>query len=862
MWLYSALLRLLPSSFRGAYGNEMRAIFAARQREARGTGDRMLVWLEAVGDVLHSAAASHWDILRQDLTYTVRGLARTPSFTLTAVLVTALGIGANTAAFSVADFVLIRPLPYGEPDRLVKLWQRPVSGGRDQASPPLFRDWKLSSRSFERMGAYHGTAVNLVGRGDPVRLEGSAVTADLLPILGVQPLIGRLFDAAEERGGGSSGVILSHETWQAHFGADPGILRRAVLLDGAPREVIGVMPPGFHYPSRATALWTLMSADEQSDDDITNAWWDVLARLRPGVSVAQANADMEIIARRLQRQYPAEMENVGVLVNPLRNELSSQSRLLLLALCGAAVCVLLIACANLANLLLARALTRRKELLVRAALGAGRERLLRQSITESLVLATLGGSLGVVIAIVSVPLLARLVPSTLPIAQSPSVDPRVLLFAAIVTAVTGIGFGVLPAWRAASTADLGALRGGQRAGGARRERARSALVVAEVMASVVLLISAGLLMRALLRLQSTDPGFKVENVMTLRTALSGPRYDTVSRRAQFYSGVLREVRAIPGVSSAAYITALPFVMNGGVWPVVPEGQPTTTARAARASSRFVTPGYFESLRIPLVRGRDLSDQDETNQPWVAVVSESFAKRYWPNEDPIGKRFKFPEEVRTVVGVVGDVRMRGPEQSSEPQVYLAYKQIGDGQSTVFAPKDLVVRSSVSGATLVPAVRRAVRGVDPLQPISNVKSMSTVVADATGAREVQVRVLVAFAMIAFLLAAVGIHGLLSFAVSTRQHEIGVRMALGAQRHEIVRLVMGRGVFLAAAGVIPGLLIAYIGGRAMQALLAGVRPTDTLTFGAAGALCVVMTLVGSLRPTLRAVRVDPATALRAEG
>ena len=861
MRLYSALLHLLPSSFRTAYGDEMRAIFAARLRQAA-RGQRPRLWLEAIGDIVTSAAGSHWDILRQDLAYSVRTLTRAPGFAVTAILVTAIGIGANTAAFSVADFVLIRPLPYGDTERLVKLWQRPPNGGRNEVSPPLFREWKTSSRSFERMGAFHGTAVNLVGRGDPVRLEGSAVTADLLPILGVQPKLGRLFDAAEEGRGGSSGVILSHETWRSHFGADPNILNRTVLLDGAPREIIAVMPPDFHYPSRATALWTLMSAEEQNDDDLTNTWWEVLAKRRPGVSMAQASADMELIARRLQREHPEELEDVSVQVIGLRDELSSQSRLLLVALCGAAACVLLIACANLANLLLARALTRRKELLVRAALGAGRERLLRQSITESLVLAALGGALGVAIAIVSVPLLARLVPTNLPIAQSPTVDPRIIAFAALITAVTGIGFGVLPAWRASRHADLGGLRGSQRGGGARRERARSVLVVAEVMASVVLLISAGLLTRALLRLQGTDPGFRVENVMTLRTALSGPKYDTVSRRAQFYSGVLREVRALPGVSSAAYITALPIVMGGGIWPVVPEGQPTTSARASRASSRFVTPGYFASLGIPLVRGRDISDRDESNQPWIAVVSESFVKRHWPGEDPIGKRFMFQASLRTIVGVVGDVRVRGPETSSEPQVYLSYKQIDDGQSTPFSPKDLVVRSSVPPGSLVPAVRRAVLGVDPQQPISNVKSMSTVVAEATGARSVQVRVLVAFAAIAFLLAAVGIHGLLSFAVSTRQHEIGVRMALGAQRTEIVRLVMGQGVALAAAGVLPGLLIAYLAGRAMQALLAGVRPGDVLTFGAAAVLCVVMTLVGTLLPTLRAVRVDPATAMRAEG
>jgi putative ABC transport system permease protein len=859
MRLYAALLHLYPASFRAEYGDEMRAIFRARLRETSSASHRFVLWLETVADVVSSAAAVHWDILRQDLRYTARTLTRSPGFALTAILVTALGIGANTAAFSVADFVLIRPLPYANPDRLTKLWQSPP-GGRNEVSPPLYQEWKRSSRSFEAMGAYHGTAVNLVGEGDPARLEGSAVTANLLPILGVQPMMGRLFTAAEERERAPT-VILSYGTWQSHFGGDPAIIGRRILLDGAPRVVIGVMPKDFHFPNRANALWTLMGPDELSDEDISNSWWEVLARLRPGTTLEQARADMDLIARRLQRQFPAEQENVGVLVNPLRDELSNQSRLLLLALCAAAACVLLIACANLANLLLARALTRRRELLVRAALGAGRERLVRQSITESFVLAALGGALGVGVAVVALPLLTRLVPTTLPIAQAPSVDPRVLLFAALLTALTGIGFGVLPAWRSARQLDLGGLRDGARAGGGRRERARSALVIAEVMASVVLLITAGLLMRALLRLQRVDPGFKTDNVLTLRTALSGPRYDTTARRAAYYRDVVAGVRAIPGVTSAAYITYLPIAMGGGIWPVAPEGQAPSRTRANYASSRFVTPGYFQSLGIPIRRGRDVSDADETNQPWVAVVSESFAKRYYPNDDPIGKRFKFLSDERTIVGVVGDVRVRGPEQASEPQVYLAYKQIADGQSPPYYPKDLVIRSSVPPATLVHAVRDIVHRIDAGQPISNIKPMSEVVADVTAARSVQVRVLVAFAAIAFLLAAIGIHGLLSFAVSSRQHEIGVRMALGAQRSEIVRMVTRQGMVLAAAGVLPGLAIAYAAGRAMQSLLAGVEPGDAMTFGAAGLSCVVMTLVGSLLPALRAVRVDPAMALRAD-
>jgi putative ABC transport system permease protein len=481
--------------------------------------------------------------------------------------------------------------------------------------------------------------------------------------------------------------------------------------------------------------------------------------------------------------------------------------------------------------------------------------------TESLVLAALGGALGVAVAYIALPLLTTLVPTTLPISGSPSIDPRVLVFAALLTVVTGIAFGVLPAWRVAGQLDLTGLAHGARSGGGRRERARSALVIAEVMASVVLLISAGLLMRALLRVQSVEYGFKAESVLTLRTALTTPKYDTTANRAAFYRDVLGGVRAIPGVASAAYITSLPVAARGGIWPVIPEGLSLTRAQAQTASSRFVTPDYFTSMGIPLRRGRDVSDNDEIAQPWVAVVSESFVNRYWPGEDPIGKRFKFPDSLRTVVGVVGDVRMRGPEQASEPQVYLAYKQVLDGQSTFFSPKDLVIRASIPATTVIPAVRRIVRRLDPQQPVSNIKTMPAIVADVTAARSVQVRVLVAFAAIAFLLAAIGIHGLLSFTVSSRQHEIGIRIALGAQRGEIVRLIMRQGVVLAAAGVLPGIAIAYVAGRAMQSLLAGVEPADTVTFAAAGVLCLVMTLLGSLLPTLRAARVDPATAFRAE-
>jgi len=859
------LLRLYPASFRAEYGDDMRAIWARRRRDAAGPLAVAALGIATVFDVLFNAAAVHWDILGQDLRYTARTLARSPGFALTAILVLALGVGANTAAFSVTDFVLIRPLPFSDPDRLVTLWEKVPGYSQMELSPANFVDWKHMSKSFEGMGAYWDTSVNLVGQGDPERLEGATVTADLLPLLGVQPVMGRLFTAAEDREGAPGTLLLSYQLWQAVFGGDAGAIGRRVNLDNEPFVVIGVMPRDFHFPSRSAELWMPARFQEHSDDfrDRNNNYLNVVARLKPGVSLAQARAEMGVVAAQLERQFPKENEQTRASVELLRDELSQQSRLLLMALSGAAVCVLLIACANLANLLLARGLARQRELAVRAAMGAGRERLVRQLVTESLVLALVGGALGVLVAAAAVPLLARLVPASLPIAQSPSVDLRVLIFAGLISGLTGIGFGVLPALRACRQADFNALREGTRAGDGRKERLRSALVIAEVMASLVLLVSAGLLVRALWRIEATDPGFRTDGVLTLRTALPIPKYNETARRAAFYTQVLSAVRALPGVSSAAYISFLPMTMTGGIWPITVDGKPLEMRRfgSHQASLRFVTPGFFATLGIPLRRGRDVRESDSMDAPFVAVVGESFVHRYWPDQDPLGRHFKMAFHDRMVVGVVGDIRVRGLERNSEPQVYLPYRQVPDGWLAWYPPKDLVIRSATGPGTLLPAVRRIIRSADAEQPVSDVRTMADIVEEQTASRSAQVRVLGAFAAIAFLLAGVGIHGLLSFAVSRRTQEIGVRIALGARPGEIVGMIARQGAVLAGAGVAPGIVLAYAAGRAMEGLLAGVKPGDAVTFASAIGLCMLMTVLGSLVPALRAVRIDPIAAIRSE-
>jgi putative ABC transport system permease protein len=864
MRLYELFLRLYPASFRAEYGPELCRLYATRRRNVTSPLSRLGLFLQDALDVLRHAPAAHLDILSQDLRYTARTLARSPVFALTAIAVTALGIGANTAVFSVTDHVLLRPLPYADSNRLVKLWETMPEYSSMEPSPANWRDWRRLATVFEGMGAYTDMSVNLVGEGEPQRLERTAVSSDLLPLLGVRPVMGRLFSADEEREGAAGTAVLSYGLWQEVFGGRRDVLGKVLRLDDEATAVIGVLPQDFAFPGREVQLWTPLRLPEKAFEDRNDNFLEVAARLRPDVTLEQARAQMEVVARQLAKAYPRELAQTGISVIPMHDEVPPQARLLLTALGGAAICVLLIACTNLASLLLARSLGRRRELAVRAALGAGLERLVRQLLTESLVLAFLGGVLGVLLAVPAVPLLEALVPTSLPIGPATALDLRVLGFAAGLTGLTGMAFGVLPALRGGRGADLRGLREGSRNGvGGARQRLCSALVVAEVAAAVVLLVSAGLLIRALQRVQAIDPGFRTEGVMTLRTPLPQPRYASTARREAFYTQVLSQVRSLPGVTNAAYAGGLPMVRRGGVWPVVPQGQPATDNRAAAASAslRFATPGFFDVLGIPLRAGRDVSDTDTLQSPFVAVVSEYFVRKHLQGKDPLGQRFNFAFAERTVVGVVGDIRVRGLERDSEPQVYVPYKQVPEVLIVGYMPRELVYHASSDPAALVPAVREIIGKADPELPISAVRSLESVVDGETAPRRTQLRALGAFAGLALLLAGVGIYGLLAFAVSQRTPEIGVRIALGARPGNILTMVMREGLALAAVGGLAGALLAYVAGSSMQSLLAGVQPHDAATFLASAAVVLLTTVTGSLVPALRALRVDPATALRAE-
>jgi predicted permease len=800
------------------------------------------------------------DIL-QDLRYAVRTLTRSRGFSLTVILVTALGVGANTAAFSVADFVLFRPLPFPDPGSLVRICEGPRTGGgwgcMNQVSPANYRDFKEMSASFAEMGAYANDAVNLVGGGEPRRLAIARLNVEVLPLLGVSPALGRVFEASDS---GANVAVLGYGLWHSQFGGSASVLGQKISLNGDPYTVIGVMPRTFYFPARETQLWTLLTFREENFANRTNNFTEGVARLKPGVPFERGKAELEMIAERLATTYPETNEETGVSVFRMRDNMSPRSRLMLLSLSGASLALLLLTCANLASLLIARAAANERELAVRAALGAGRQRLLRQQIVQSLVLTAIGGVLGVVLAVVIVPLFSTLVPPTLPVATQPALDVRVMGMAAFFTLLTAIGFGLLPALRAGRTG-FDALRDGARTGGGAKQRLRALLVTVEVAISVLLLISSGLLIRAVWRVQAVDPGFTTENVLTLRTALPRPKYDDPVRRTQFYDRVLEQVRALPGVQSAGFISGLPLVVPGLITGVEIPGQNMRNFRVNGVSHRWITPGYFKAMGIVLHRGRDVEDADTIGRPWVAVVSQSFVDRYWPKDDGIGKQFRHRNQVRTIVGVVGEVRVRGLERSSEPQMYLPAQQADENNPANFDPKDLVIRHAGQGEALTAAIREIVRSADPEQPISDVRPLEAVLAGDTATRRAQLQVLGVLAVVAVLLSGVGIYGLLAYMVAQRAREIGVRLALGAEPAQVGRMIFSDGMRLALYGIAPGVLGAYAVGRWMSTLLFGVSPADPVTFAAAIGVAIAITLAGSLIPALRAVRVTPMSVLKVE-
>jgi putative ABC transport system permease protein len=799
----------------------------------------------------------------QDLRYGARMLLKSPGFTLVAVITLALGIGANAAIFSVINSVLLRPLAYPQPERLVWIWGTNPSADIKQegASLPDFADWKAQGRSFASMGGFTNFSPILTEAGEPERLPGALVTDGFFTTLGVSPQLGRAFTPDEDRPDNRRVAVLGHGLWQRRFGGDPGIVGRKITLNGNPYLVVGVMPPGFKHPlpgMRAPVeVWTPLGIDPATMGRRSD-FLGVVARLKPDVAIGQARSEMNALMRRLEGQYPDTNRGWGVVLLPLLERFVGDMRPTLYLLLAAVGFLLLIACANVANLLLARATARQREVAIRSALGAGRGRIVRQLLTESALLSALGGAVGLLMAKWGMDALISMSPTSLPRLGEVAFDWRVLGVAFGVALVTGLLFGLLPALQASSPLLNEALKeGGRGADAARGKRLRSAIVVAEVALALVLSVGAGLMLRSFARLQNVNPGFNPENVLTASLSLPRAKYEEGPRVAAFYRRLLDEVAALPGVESAGLVDALPLA-GGSYLSFVIEGRPAAD-RTPDAEHRVVSPGYFKAMGIPLIRGRLLSEQDQAQTPFATVISETMARRYWPNEDPLGKRINLDDSKtapwRTIVGIVGDVRNEGLNAEPNPQMYVSFAQ------TPRHGMSLVVRGAGDPTGLIAGVRRKVAALDRDQPLYNVRTLKQALAESLARERFGLMLIVTFAGLALLLAAVGVYGVLAYSVTQRTREIGVRLALGASRRDVLRLIAGQGMKLVLAGVGVGLLAAFALTRLMTRLLYGITATDPLAFIVVSVLLVVVALVACWIPARRATKIDPMVALRFE-
>src|ERR1700754_2479844 len=802
----------------------------------------------------------------QDLRYAARILWKNPGFTAVAVIALALGIGANTAIFSVVNTVLLRPLPYKDPEQLVMVWEDNSRHGypRDTPAAANFVDWRDQNSVFSGMAAFADTYFNLTGVGDPERLQGRIVSASLFPLLGVEPQLGRVFTSAEDQPGAQNVVLLSHRLWQRRFGGDPAIVGKTLSLSGQTYTVVGVMPARFQFPENVDELWIPIAFTAQEAANRNRHYLEVVARLKPGVTLAQAQSEMTTIGARLQQQYPQSNTDLSVAVTSLHEHVVGDIKPALLILLGAVGLVLLIACANVANLLLARAAIRQKEIALRVALGARRWRLLRQFLTESVLLATLGGILGLAIAYAGLLLLGSFIPENIAQAREISLDLKVLGFTLLVSLLTGFIFGLAPAIQSLRMNQSETLKEGGRDSvtGRSGKRLRGLLVTAEVAVSLVLLIGAGLLINSFLRLRNIDPGFKVDHLLTMKIELPEPKYETLERRAAFYTDLVQRVQSLPGARSAAVTTNLPLYRQGNSISIRVEGRPDPPpGQELIVVTRIISPGYFDTMSIPLLAGRQFTDQDTETTPNVVVISETMAKRFWAGEEAIGKRLAIGR-VRSDadwiqgVGIVKDGRQFELNAEPRPQMYVSYRQ-----ADFFAPEDLVVKTDVEPASMAAAVRKAVWEIDKDQPVSNIKSMEEILGDSIARQRFSMLLLGVFAAVALLLAAVGIYGVMSYSVAQRTHEIGIRMALGAQTGAVLKLAVGYGLKLVVAGVLIGLVAAFALTRLMSTLLFGVTPTDPATFALISLLLVGVAALASYIPARRATKVDPLVALRYE-
>jgi putative ABC transport system permease protein len=796
--------------------------------------------------------------LIQDLRYGARMWRKQPGFTLIVVLTLGLGIGATTAMFSVINTVLLKRLPYPNAEKLVVIWDKLRRVDQVELSPKELVDFRERSRTFAQIGAGEIVNLNLTGGGEPLRVEGYAATENLFSTLGTSPLLGRTFTAEEDRTNARV-AVLSYTLWQNQFAGQAEVIGQNVLLDGKGYTVIGVMPQEFQFPppiSNRTPgdLFVPRSIETETNRDSHNLV--AVGLLNPGATYEQARAEFEGIAK--QRQQDDPRSQVGVNLVPLQAAVGRQVKSSLLILAGAVGFVLLIACANVANLLLASAATRRKEIAVRLALGANRGRIVRQSLTESLMLAVLGGGAGLLIAVWAGEVVRLLGASQLPRADQITIDGRVLAFSLLVSLLTGLIFGLAPALQA-SRADLNAtLKEGGRGIQGGQQRLRSALVVTEVALSLVLLVGAGLMIKSFWRLLNVEPGFDPNNLLNVELSLPNSKYATDAQRSAFYQSVLDQVAALPGVQAAALVNHPPYSGRRGVTIFNIEGRPEPKGidDTPLADFRVVSPDYFRTLNIPVLQGRAFTASDAQGAPLVALINQAFANKFWANENPLGRRLSLGgEQWATIVGIAGDIRQSGLDEEAAPHVYTSFLQLPRMRT------GLLIRTTVEPLSLAGAVRQQIQAVDREQPIYNVTTMEAQIAKSVSARKLNLWLLGSFAALALLLAAVGIYGVISYSVTQRTHEIGIRMALGAQARDVWRLVVRQGLALALIGVALGLAGAVALTRVLASLLFEVKATDPTTFALVPLALLAVALLACSVPARRAARVDPLLALRNE-
>jgi predicted permease len=840
-----------------------------KPEEARYAALRQFGWVESIKETCREQRGVSWlENFVQDVRFGARMLRRNPGFTAVALLTLALGIGANTAIFSVIYGVLFRPLPYRDAQRLVVVWETFQRQATAPAAWPKFLDWREQNHVFDQIAVVGwGMPLTLTGSAEPEQLPGNSVTAGYFRVLGVPAIYGRTFLDEEERPGNDRVVVLTYGLWQRRFNSDPRIIGQSITLDGQSRTIIGVLPPDFRSfglgSAPATQLFIPLAPEGEGSANRASHGLMVIAKLKPSVSVQQAEVEMNTIADRLARQYPDTDKNWFVKLLPAQEQSVGQLRPTLFVLMGAVGFVLLIACANVANLLLARATARRKEIAIRTALGAGRLRIVRQLLVESTLLALLGGVMGVILALWLVKVLGVIRPESIPAIVQIKLDAGVLIFTVLLSVATGMFFGLAPALHVSRATLTDAIKEGERgtSAGTGGNRARNLFVTAEVAFSLMLLIGAGLMIRSFVRLSQVRPVFNPVNVMAVTISPREAKYPPGEKRSRYFQEILGHVENLPGVEAVGGIQILPMGGGNTAFTVHLVGHPPLPNTP---NYRVVTPDYFRAMNIPVVKGRYFTGRDAKESPLVVIINETFARRVFPNQDPLTEQLIVEDdhvmdnqgEHRQIVGIVKDIKQFGLDGEPAPEVYVPY-----GQSTEPISLTFVLRSSVDPVSLIPAVRRAVWEVNKDQALGQFQALRRVIDASVAPQRFNTLLLTAFGVIALVLAAVGIYGVIGYSVAQRTREIGIRIALGAQKENVLSLVLGQGMRLALMGVFIGVLAALGLTRVMKALLFEVKPTDPLTFGSVSLLLVGITLLACWLPARRATKVDPIVALRCE-